>query len=76
MGLAATYPDDGGLFDRAAAEGDAIAAAYESHDYNQAMRRVMALADAANEFVEQAAPWTLKKDPARLRNCRRSAPWR
>jgi methionyl-tRNA synthetase len=25
----------------------------------------MSLADAANEYVEQQAPWTLKKDPAR-----------
>jgi methionyl-tRNA synthetase len=30
------------------------------------MRRIMALADKANEFVEQAAPWALKKDPAKL----------
>lgn len=64
--LAATYPDDGGLFARTAGESEAIAAAYEACDFGDAMRRIMALADKANEFVEQAAPWALKKDPAKL----------
>ena len=63
-GLAKTYPDDGGLFAAAAAEGDAIATAYDGGDYNTAMRLVMALADKANKFTEDNAPWTLKKDPA------------
>jgi methionyl-tRNA synthetase len=64
-GLSATYPDDGGLFAQAAAEGEAIAAAYETCDYNRAMRLVMALADRANQYVDAAAPWKLKNDPAR-----------
>lgn len=64
-GLSSRYPDDGGLFARAAAQSDAIAAAYEACDHREAMRLVMLLADAANEFVEQKAPWTIKKDPAR-----------
>ncbi|MBL8732281.1 MAG: methionine--tRNA ligase [Planctomycetes bacterium] len=64
-GLSARYPDDGGLFARAAALGETIAAAYEACDYREATRLVMTLADAANEYVEQKAPWTLKKDPAR-----------
>jgi methionyl-tRNA synthetase len=29
------------------------------------MRLIMAAADRANEFVERAAPWALKKDPAK-----------
>ena len=62
-GLSKTYPDDGGLFEKAAAEGDAIAAAYENCDFNQAMRHVMAVADRANQYVEHAQPWTLRKDP-------------
>ncbi len=64
-GLAASYPDDGGLFAAAAAEGEAIAAAYEACDYNRAMRLVMALADRANHFVDQAAPWKLKNNVER-----------
>ena len=63
--LAGTYPDDGGLFAAGAAEADAIAAAYERLDTADAIRRIMALADRANEFVERTAPWSLKKDPQR-----------
>jgi len=64
-GLSTTYPDDGGLFAAAAAAGDEIAEAYESCDYGRAMRTIMALADRANPFVEEAKPWALRKDPAR-----------
>lgn len=64
-GLSARYPDDGGLFARAAAAADAIGAAYEACEFREAMRLAMALADAANEYVEQRAPWALRKDPAR-----------
>jgi methionyl-tRNA synthetase len=64
-GLSPRYPDDGGLFARGAAAADAIAAAYEACEFREAMRLVMTLADAANEYVEQRAPWALKKDPAR-----------
>ena len=66
QGLAETYPEDGGLFARGAAEGDLIATAYEQCDYSQAMRRIMALADQANPYVEQNRPWELRKDPAKL----------
>ncbi len=64
-GLSAAYPADGGLFERAAAEGEAIAAAYEGADMAEAMRRIMALADRANEHVEKSEPWKLKKQPGR-----------
>jgi methionyl-tRNA synthetase len=62
-GLAAQYPDDGGLFAQAAAEGEAIAAAYEHRDFNTAMRLIMGLADRANRYIDEQAPWTLRKDP-------------
>ena len=64
-GLADQYPEDGGLFERAARAGDEIAEAYELCDYNRAMRLVMELADAANPYVESKAPWNLNKDPNR-----------
>jgi methionyl-tRNA synthetase len=60
-GLSASYPDDGGLFRAGAEAGDEIAQAYESCDYNKAMRVVMALADRANRYVADTAPWDLKK---------------
>jgi methionyl-tRNA synthetase len=61
-GLSPTYPDDGGLFEAAAAAGDEIGEAYEVCDYGRAMRLVMELADRANPYVETAAPWNLRKD--------------
>ncbi|MCO6458461.1 MAG: methionine--tRNA ligase [Pirellulaceae bacterium] len=63
-GLSPVYPDDGGLFQQAAAAGELIAEAYENCDYSRAMRLIMELADRANPYVEAAAPWNLKKDPA------------
>jgi methionyl-tRNA synthetase len=60
-GLAATYPDDGGLFAIATKAGADIAAAYEACDYNRAMRQIMALADRANKYVETGEPWNLRK---------------
>lgn len=69
-GLATEYPDDGGLFQQAAAAGVEIAASYDACDYNRAMRQVMLLADRANKYVEDNAPWTLKKDPAKAAELR------
>jgi methionyl-tRNA synthetase len=63
--LTEAYPDDGGLFARAAAESGAIAEAYERLDTAAAMRLVMAAADRANEYVARVEPWTLKKDPTK-----------
>jgi len=62
-GLSKKYPDDGGLFEHAAAIGGEIADAYESCEYSKAMRLVMGLADRANPFVEENKPWELRKDP-------------
>jgi len=64
-GLAARYPDDGGLFAQAAANGQAIAEAYDACDYARATRLILAAGDRANQFVEQRAPWNLRKDPSK-----------
>ena len=66
LGLAGTYPDDGGLFEQAAKVGDEIAAAYENCDYAKAMRMIMELADRANPYVETAQPWVLNKDESEI----------
>ena len=62
-GLSKKYPEDGGLFERAAEDGKQIAEAYEVCDYSRAMRQIMAAVDRANQFVEHNAPWQLRKDP-------------
>ncbi len=40
-----------------------IAELYEAREYNKAMREIMALADAANEYIAEQAPWSLNKTP-------------
>ena len=62
-GLSEKYPNDGGLFESAAQEGSEIAKDYENGNYSHAMRRILEIADKANPFVEQNAPWELRKDP-------------
>ena len=40
---------------------ETIANYYESRDYSKAMREIMALADAANEYIAAQEPWKLAK---------------
>ncbi|MCP4782271.1 MAG: methionine--tRNA ligase [Fuerstiella sp.] len=68
--LSDTYPDDGGLFDYAAAKGAELAAFYEDCNYNAAMREIMLLADRANKYVEDQEPWVLRKDPEKAAELR------
>ena len=57
------------------AERDTIAAYYEGREYGKAIRQIMALADRANQYIDDEKPWVLAKDPAQRRaTCRRSAP--
>ena len=64
-GLAAEYPDDGGLFAQTVADGQAIAEAYDACDFARAIRLILAAGDRANQYIEQQAPWNLRKDPAK-----------
>jgi methionyl-tRNA synthetase len=41
--------------------GEEIAAHYEARDYARALRRVMALADQVNQYVDKHQPWQLAK---------------
>jgi methionyl-tRNA synthetase len=41
--------------------GEEIAAHYEARDYARALRRVMALADQINQYVDKHQPWQLAK---------------
>ncbi len=56
--------DDEDLFGEFVAEADAVAAEYEGREYSKAMRRVMALADRANRYIEARKPWLMIKDAA------------
>ncbi len=65
VGLSESYPEDGGLFEKFAARGDEIKEAYEAGNFSKATRMIIDLADKANPFVENNAPWELKKDPGK-----------
>jgi methionyl-tRNA synthetase len=42
-------------------KGDSIAELYEQRDYNKAIREIMALADRANQYIDEKKPWALAK---------------
>jgi methionyl-tRNA synthetase len=42
--------------------GETIAEAYEQRDFSRAMREIMALADRANQFIDEQKPWVLAKE--------------
>ena len=49
------------LLPKLAAESDTIAEQYENREYARALRDIMALADAVNEYVDANKPWELAK---------------
>ena len=54
-------------------QADAIAELYHAREYGKAMRAIFALADQANQFIDEQKPWVLaktdKSDPAIQRAC-------
>jgi methionyl-tRNA synthetase len=49
------------LIQRTIDAGDSIAAAYEAREYSRAIREIMALADLANQYIDEKKPWALAK---------------
>ncbi|HEZ1457105.1 TPA: methionine--tRNA ligase [Neisseria meningitidis] len=49
------------LLAKLTAQSEAIAECYESREYAKALRDIMALADAVNEYVDANKPWELAK---------------
>ncbi len=49
------------LYNEFVRAGEEIADAYESRKYSLAMRKIMALADSANQYIADAEPWVLIK---------------
>ena len=45
---------------------ESIATRYENREFSQAMREIMALADRANQFIDENKPWILIKDETQL----------
>ena len=49
------------LFAQFIAEHDTIAQHYEQREFGKAMREIMALADKANQYIDEKKPWTIAK---------------
>lgn len=58
----ATELGDNTLYQEFVTAGGSIATQYEARDYNKAMREIMALADKANQYVDEQQPWVLAKN--------------
>ncbi|MBK5965110.1 methionine--tRNA ligase [Thiocystis minor] len=53
------------LFAEFVQAGDAIADAYERREFSRAVREIMALADRANQYIDEKAPWVVAKQSGR-----------
>lgn len=53
------------LFSEFSEAGNLIANHFEKLEFSQAMRQIMALADRANQFIDEKKPWTAIKDPTK-----------
>jgi methionyl-tRNA synthetase len=55
------------LFAEFVRAGDSIAQAYEQRELSRAAREIMALADRANQYIDEKAPWVVAKAEGRGR---------
>jgi methionyl-tRNA synthetase len=46
-------------------QGDVIAELYENREFGKAMKEIMTLADRANEYIQEKAPWAMNKEEGR-----------
>ena len=60
-GKLATELPEPDLFARFSDASEAIADTYEKREYAKAMRKIMALADEANRYIDENKPWVLAK---------------
>ena len=56
--------DDADLYQVMVDARNTITDAYEGRSFSKAMREIMALADTANQYVNDQQPWVIVKDPA------------
>ena len=53
---------DTALYNSFVKTGEKIAALYEQREYSHAIREIMALADKANQYIDEQKPWALAKE--------------
>ena len=56
---------DPALFKSFAEAGDQIAEHYEKREFSRAVREIMALADRANQYIDEKKPWIMAKEAGR-----------
>ena len=59
--LTSAAPAEPELLEAFIARGDAIAELFEQREFNKAMREVVALADQANQYIDEKKPWQMAK---------------
>ncbi|HFC53521.1 MAG TPA: methionine--tRNA ligase [Gammaproteobacteria bacterium] len=64
--LAEALPD-ADLYASFVRSGEEIAALYERREYGHAMREIMALADVANQYIDERKPWVAIRESGRER---------
>lgn len=52
------------LYEQFMTVGDDLIEKFNQMDDSQAVRQIMALADLANQYIDEKKPWTMAKDPA------------
>jgi len=60
-GTLASTCEEQALLDQFVAAGDDIAELYEHREFGKAIRRIMELADLANQYIDDQAPWVVAK---------------
>lgn len=60
-GMLADSISEAGLYEDFIQASESIAGKYESREYSHAMREIMALADRANQYIDEHKPWVLIK---------------
>lgn len=56
------------MFDEFIAAGEMIAQYYEQREFQRAIKEIMALADSANQYIDEKKPWSLAKQNGQEKN--------
>jgi len=61
-GKLAVECDEAALLAKFIDAGDEIAALYDAREFGKAIRKIMELADLANQYIDEKAPWVVAKE--------------
>ncbi len=64
-GLLSKHCVEPDLFDYFIEANEGIARCYEAREFGKAMREIMALADRANQYIDEKKPWLIAKEEGR-----------